>query len=78
MAVLSRRRRAIAIAGTLALALAASACGSGDDSSTDQDSAECQPFKPYQGHDDTTSDRLRLIGQSFAKDGNQRERFPIP
>jgi alpha-glucoside transport system substrate-binding protein len=48
MAVLSRRRRAIALAGVAALAFAAAGCGSSNDSgSADTSKPECAPYAAY-------------------------------
>jgi alpha-glucoside transport system substrate-binding protein len=54
MAVLMRGRRALAL-GVVGLALVtAGGCSSGTTPTADKNSAECQPYKPYQGHDGTT------------------------
>lgn len=53
MAVFSRPRQALAIASALGLALTVTACGGDDSTSADPDSAECAPYKAYQGHSDT-------------------------
>jgi alpha-glucoside transport system substrate-binding protein len=56
MAVLTRGRRAIAFVGIVGLALAgAAACSGKSGSSTDQNSAECAPYKAYQGHEGTVT-----------------------
>ena len=48
-----RSRRFVTVAGVMGLALTGAVACSGDDggSTRDPDSAECQPFKDYQGHD---------------------------
>jgi len=51
MTDLWRRSRIIAVVGIVGLALGAAACGSGKTGSKDKTSAECEPFKDYQGHD---------------------------
>jgi alpha-glucoside transport system substrate-binding protein len=54
MAVLKRGRRALAL-GVAGLALVtAGGCSSGKASTADKNSAECEPYKPYQGHDGKT------------------------
>jgi alpha-glucoside transport system substrate-binding protein len=52
MAVISRRRRALVLTSVLGLALVATACSSGGNSGgTDANSADCAPYKQYQGQD---------------------------
>jgi alpha-glucoside transport system substrate-binding protein len=54
MAVLTRGRRALAL-GVVGLALVtAGGCSSGKNATADKNSAECAPYKAYQGHDGKT------------------------
>ena len=50
----SARRGATVLALGLSASLLAAGCSSGSSSSSDPDSADCAPYKAYQGHSDTT------------------------
>ncbi|MGC9666346.1 ABC transporter substrate-binding protein [Planosporangium sp. 12N6] len=79
MAVLTRGRRALVLAGAVGLALiGAAGCSSTKNSSVDKNSAECAPYKQYQGHDgkevsiyatirDTEADLLEQSWSQFSK-----------
>ena len=55
MAVISRRRQALALAGVLGLTLAATACSSGDDNEGGSGSdSDCASFQQFEGQDGKT------------------------
>ena len=54
MAVISRGRKTLVLTSVLGLVFAAAACSGGDSGSTDANSAECAPYKQYQGQDGKT------------------------